>query len=57
MIGLKPVNQFIMTITIAQPLSPPQPSTNLWGEKIRMSNLYMSHRQFTITPKEKFQGQ
>ena len=33
----------------------PRPSTNLQGQKIHMSGLVTSHRQFTITPKDKFQ--
>ena len=57
MIDLKPVNK-LMIISATTQLSPlPQPSKNLWGEKIRMYDLYMSHRKFPITPEEKFKDQ
>ena len=56
-IDLKLFSQLITTSATTQ-LSPlPQPSKNLRGEKIRMYDLYMSHRKFPITPEEKFKDQ
>ena len=40
-----------------QPGPSPQTSTKLWEKQIRMSDLDTAHRQFEITPDEKFQYQ
>ena len=56
-ISFKPVNQLII-ISVTKKMSPlPLPSTYLCWKKIHMSSLYKSHRQFVITPKNKFQYQ
>ena len=34
-----------------------RPYSSLWENKILMSDLYMTHRQFEITPKVKYQYQ
>ena len=34
-----------------------RPFANLWGKKIRMSDLYTAHRQFSTTPKVKIWDQ
>ena len=43
-----------MTIVTTQSETSSRPSTNLLGNQIRMSGLYMDHRKFEITPKDKF---
>ena len=40
-----------------QPAPSPRPSTNLRGKQIRISGLCTTHRQFEITPEDKFQDQ
>ena len=42
----------------SQKLAPsPRPSTNMWGDKIRLSGLDKPHWKFSNTPKEKFHYQ
>ena len=50
-IELKIVNQLTMTGGIIQPEPSPQPSTNLQGKQICMSDLDMDHRQFANIPR------
>ena len=51
------VNQLVIPSAIVQPAPSPRPSSRLWGEKIHMSSLYTSHRQFAYSPKDKYQDQ
>ena len=53
-IELDLVNNLMMTSAITQPSPSPQYCTNLLEKKICMSDLYTSHRQFVITPEERF---
>ena len=57
MIELKPVNQLMMKSATTQPEPSPRPSKILSGNKIHMYVLYMPHRKFKITQKDKFQDQ
>ena len=43
------------TSSYTQPEPLPQTSTSLMGKQIHMSVLDTSHRQFSITPEDKFQ--
>ena len=40
-----------------QPAPSPQPSTNLQGDKIRMSGFDTAHRKLSNTPEDRFQDQ
>ena len=53
MIDLKPVDILMIKSAVTKPVSSPQPTTNRWGEQIRMSGLDTAHRQFAITPEDK----
>ena len=50
-------NILTSTSSYTQTEPSPWPYTNLWGKKIRMSGLDVTHRQFAITPKDKYRGQ
>ena len=54
---LIPANKLMMTGEVTQPSHLPQTSTNLQVEQIRMSYLDKSHRNVSITIKDKFQDQ
>ena len=47
-------NQLAWTISYTHPYLLQQPSTNLPGDQIHMSGFNMAHRQFTITPVDKY---
>ena len=49
--------KWLMGIMHAQPENSPRPSSSLWGGQIRMSGLDTYHRQFSATPKDKYQDQ
>ena len=54
MIDLNPVDKLTTKIATTQ-LSPlPQACTIQWGKKVYMSELDTSHKQFSITPQNKF---
>ena len=53
-IDLDRLNKLIMTSANTQPEPYPLASTNLLGNQIHMSNLDTEHRQYSITPDEKF---
>ena len=57
MIVLQTVNKLMITITITKPAPLPRPSLILQWKQIGISGLDVSHRQFTITPEEKYQDQ
>ena len=50
-------NKLISKSSYTQPELPPQPSTSLQGNQIRMYDLDTDHRQFSITHEDKFQDQ
>ena len=57
MIELKLVNNLTITSAAKQPEPLQQLCTNMRGNKICMYSLDTSHRQFEITPEDKFQYQ
>ena len=54
---IKQSNQFKQTSLNTQPAPFLWPSTNLRRNRIHMSSLDTCHRQFSITPEDKFQDQ
>ena len=56
-IALKSVNKSMMTSVTTKPAPSPWPPTSLRWEGICMPSLVTVHRQFSITPKDKFQDQ
>ena len=54
---IKQINQLKRKSLNIQPEPSPWPSKNLWWKQICMYGLYTDHRQFSITPKYKFQDQ
>ena len=56
-VAFQSFNKLMIQSTITKPTPSLRPSTNLsWGH-IYMSNMYTSHRNFSITPEEMFQVQ
>ena len=56
-ISFRTVNKLMTTSAIIEQAPLLQPSTGLMGKKKHMDYLYMAHRQFSITPEDKFQDQ
>ena len=57
MTALQQLNQLMIKSSIIQPGPFPEPSTILRGNQICMSDLYMDHRKFAITPKDRYKYQ
>ena len=57
MVVFNPLYQLVVTGVTTNLAHSPRPSTILRGNKIHMSGLGTSHRQFEIKPKEKFHDQ
>ena len=54
MVALQPVNQLMINSTTTKQAPSSWPSTNLQGNKIRVSGLDTDHWQFANTPEDKF---
>ena len=57
MIALQQVNKLIMKSKTTQTSQAPRPYTSLRVHQICMSDLYVVHRIFLITPEDKLQDQ
>ena len=57
MVDFNTANKLMITSATTQPTPSTQPSTNLQGNQICMSDFYTAQIQFANTPEENFQYQ